>query len=123
MRAISVRGLWLAVFLLLLLSLPGAHRAALVPGAAAAQGGPPGTSPAVHHDVSPPLRDLPSAPRSDAPREIPLRRTLHGVASGQPDGATQTSATTNAATTAGASFAGLGSGDYGFAPNAAPPDT
>src|SRR2546423_15604000 len=119
MRAIPVRGPLLAVALLLFLSLTSAHQTGLVPSAAAApggQGGPPETSPAVHHDVSPPLRDLPSAPRSDAPREIPLRRTLHGVASGQPDGATQTSATTNAATTAGASFAGLGSGDYGVCP-------
>jgi len=35
----------------------------------------------------------------------------------------QTSAGSLAATTAGLGFAGVGNGDYGFAPNAAPPDT
>src|SRR5207248_7713527 len=39
------------------------------------------------------------------------------------DGALQTSFTTGVATTAGLNFAGVGNGDYGFVPNAAPPDT
>lgn len=88
------------------------------------QVGPPEVSANVHHDVSAPLRDIPSAPRTDRTREIPLRRTLGGAATGQPDGALQSSATTpNAATTTASSFAGVGYGDYSFTPNAAPPDT
>ena len=35
----------------------------------------------------------------------------------------QTSFGSLAATTSGLGFAGVGNGDYGFAPNAAPPDT
>src|SRR3989441_12628122 len=76
------------------------------------------------HAVSPPVRDLPTN------TELPGRRIkpLHiippaGPASTQVDGALQTSSTAAVATTAGLNFAGAGKGDYGFTPDAAPPDT
>ncbi|HEY3365915.1 MAG TPA: hypothetical protein VGK74_12735 [Symbiobacteriaceae bacterium] len=47
----------------------------------------------------------------------------NGAPSSLPDGALQTSAGPLVATTAGLNIAGVGNGDYGFAPNAAPPDT
>src|SRR5437867_10951152 len=81
-------------------------------------------TPAVHHDVSPPLRELKVPPRSDVPRERPLRSVPHGQAASQRDPVVQTTAGPLVATAPGGlSFAGVGNGDYGFAPNAAPPDT
>lgn len=88
--------------------------------------GNPEVNVAVHQDVSPPVRDMPfTQPRSDAPREKPLRLLPpRGGASGQFDPVVQTTTTSPAiATTNGLNFAGVGNGDYGFAPNAAPPDT
>src|SRR5438876_11496091 len=38
-----------------------------------AQNGRPEVTPAVNHDTSPPLRDMKVPPRSDVPRERPLR--------------------------------------------------
>jgi hypothetical protein len=78
----------------------------------------------VHHDVSPPLASMPSggaAVSSSARHEHPARP----LATGRPglrDGALQTTTGPRVATTAGLSFAGVGAGDYGFSPNAAPPD-
>lgn len=78
---------------------------------------------AVQYDVSPPLRDIPSAPRSavhsqDPARLIPRPFTGHDI-----DPVLQTTAGSFVATTAGLNIAGVGNGDYGFTPNAAPPDT
>ena len=77
-----------------------------------------------HHDVSPPLRDIPQAPRARTLTERPLR-PIPGAPALAPvaDPVVQTSAPAPAATTAGLNFAGVGNGDYGFVPNAAPPDT
>jgi len=78
----------------------------------------------VHHDVSPPLASMPSggaAVSSSSRHEHPARP----LATGRPglrDGALQTTTGPRVATTAGLSFAGVGAGDYGFSPNAAPPD-
>ena len=81
-------------------------------------------SAAVRHDVSPPLRNLrPTAPSSANLRERPLRLVGSGANSHTPDPALQGSAGTAAATTSGIGFAGVGNGDYGFAPAYAPPDT
>ena len=81
-------------------------------------------SDAIRHDVSPPLRDIPAQPRSAADHEEPLGRIPHPPASGQPDPVVQsTVARRLVATTPGLNFAGIGNGDYGFSPNAAPPDT
>ncbi len=78
----------------------------------------------IKHDVSPPLRDIPPK-REEGPRhEIPILRPYGSPEGpGQPDGALQTSVLPLVSTTAGLNFAGVGNGDYGFAPNAAPPDT
>lgn len=92
------------------------------PGAAHHKGGGnPDVQPAVHQDVSPALRSVTplqaTAPRHD--KNLPLLPT--GTQS--PDGALQTQAGPKVGTTAGLTFAGVGNGDYGFTPNAAPPDT
>jgi len=84
---------------------------------------------ALHHDVSAPLGVMAAAairstnvhgpqPRTDRP----LRSIPHGNPN-RPDGALQGTAGPAGATTPGLGFAGVGNGDYGFAPNAAPPDT
>ncbi len=84
-------------------------------------------SSAIASDTSPPLRSItpagPTAPT--AKREHPVR-PLPGASTPGPDvadGALQTSTGPLVATTAGLNFAGVGNGDYGFVPNAAPPDT
>lgn len=58
-------------------------------------------------------------------REHPLKPIPQNlISTGAPDGAVQTSASGPAvATTSGLNIAGVGNGDYGFVPNAAPPDT
>ncbi len=91
--------------------------------APAAGAGRPEVSAAAHHDVSPPLRGMPSKGRSTILHERPTRRLPIAPATGAPDTAVQTSASTATATTSGLNFGGVGNGDYGFVPNAAPPDT
>lgn len=85
--------------------------------------GRPENTPEVKHDVSPPLRQLQVPPRSDAPRERPLRTIPQGPGSNQPDSVLQIASGPQVLTTNSVSFPGVGNGDYGFAPNAAPPDT
>jgi hypothetical protein len=76
------------------------------------------------HAVSSPVRDLPTNTELPGQRIRPLHIIPPSPASiGQADGALQTTFTPAVATTAGLSFAGVGNGDYGFTPNAAPPDT
>jgi hypothetical protein len=81
-------------------------------------------SAAVHHDVSRPLREMaPTSPTAHRLTERPLR-LVGSVGPDQPDGALQPATVGPAvATTQGTSFAGVGNGDYGFSPDAAPPDT
>ncbi len=80
-------------------------------------------SAAVHHDVSPPLISMsPMAARLDQHRK-PLRLLPLKVGQVRPDPVLQTSSGPLVGTTSGLNFAGVGNGDYGFAPNAAPPDT
>src|SRR5262252_8189850 len=56
--------------------------------------------------------------------ERPLRLLSPGQAAlNQPDPVIQATVGPRVATTSGLSFAGVGNGDYGFTPNAAPPDT
>lgn len=81
---------------------------------------------AVHFDTSPPLRDItPELPLFRAPHEAPRPLPFHpaGLPSDAPDPVAQTSANVLVAATAGLGFAGVGQGDYGFSPDAAPPDT
>ncbi len=78
---------------------------------------------AAHHDVSPPLRDMPQGSREYPARDKPLRLLQRGLAQHQHDPVVQSSAGATVATTNGINIAGVGNGDYGFVPNAAPPDT
>lgn len=83
----------------------------------------------VHHDISPPLRDIHVPPLPNEQRVIPLRHPFPAKPiSVQPDGALQTAPTRLAATIAsGLNFDGVGLGFTGpsgsFTVNAAPPDT
>ena len=86
--------------------------------------GPVEVSAALQHDVSPPLGSTASSPRAEKQREKPLRLIPQNqLVTNGPDTAVQTSSIPSVATTNGLNFAGVGNGDYGFAPNAAPPDT
>jgi hypothetical protein len=99
--------------------------AALASPIRAAAGGPEVIQ-AVRHDVSPPLATMANsgaAAPSSTRHEHPTRPLPMGTSSGAPDTALQAAAGPSIATTAGLSFAGVGNGDYGFTPNAAPPDT
>jgi hypothetical protein len=80
-------------------------------------------SPAVQHDVSSPLGNVVSAPSAANLRERPLHSLAFIGTADVADPVVQASFGTSAVVTAGLSFAGVGNGDYGFAPNAAPPDT
>src|SRR5882672_2747069 len=82
-------------------------------------------SAAVEHDISGPLRDVP------VDRTV-RQRSEHGIGRFRISGpdmedavvqAAPTAPTRSAPTTPGLNFAGVGNGDYGFAPDAAPPDT
>jgi hypothetical protein len=104
---------------------------ALAPHAAqAAQGGkdhPPilDISNAVASDVSAPLTSLTAAPTTpDSKKEKDNKLLPTGTtANNQDDSAVQSSTGAAVATTAELNFAGVGNGDYGFSPDAAPPDT
>jgi hypothetical protein len=87
--------------------------------------GPVELNPAVQHDVSPPLFSMAAlSPGAEVQREKPLRLIPpNQPANDRPDPALQTSTGPLVSTTSGLNFAGVGNGDYGFAPNAAPPDT
>jgi len=80
------------------------------------------SAPAVHHDVSPPLRAMPHAQRRvGPPREIPLRPFRpSGQKSAASDPVAQQSAGFAIATTIGTNFAGIGVPNY--AVNDAPAD-
>src|SRR5216683_7606065 len=80
-------------------------------------------SPAVHYDVSPPLWQIPPKPEQPGPREKRHHKLPLASGTGAPDPVLQSTAGPLVATTAGLNFAGVGDGDYGFVPNAAPPDT
>ncbi len=116
--------------LVLVLALTAIPAAAFGQSSAATKDpiGPVEVSGAVYSDVSAPVRDLvgkaPVGPDSKEKKQKPLRVLPNkGNALNQPDGALQTSAGPQVSTTGRLNFAGVGNGDYGFAPNAAPPDT
>ena len=91
------------------------------PGSAGA--GAVEVSSAYRMDVSPALRDIPSAQRAQRLFIRPVGPLPFPPVPEQPDQALQTTVYAQIATSAGLNFAGVGNGDYGFAPNAAPPDT
>jgi hypothetical protein len=85
------------------------------------------TSGDVKHDVSPPLGGLSPLPQ-DGVREKHEKK-LHlfvppdGLAKGESDPVAQTGVPAPSAATGLLNIAGVGNGDYGFSPDAAPPDT
>ena len=83
----------------------------------------PEVSDALQHDVSLPLRDMAKEPRSDSFRSKKFYKLSRQLSQTQVDPVLQTTASSSVATASGLNFAGVGNGDYGFAPNAAPPDT
>jgi hypothetical protein len=81
-------------------------------------------SPANNQAVSPPVRDLPlSRPGIEKKREKPILWLPLAPGHEQPDPVVQSTSGPAINTTLGLGFAGVGKGDYGFTPNAAPPDT
>lgn len=105
----------------------GCAESADVPEAATQQTQSPlmTTSAAVAHDISGPLRDVPVNHALKERAEHPIGRFRLAGAPDLADPVVQTAMPTapSAPTTAGLNFAGVGNGDYGFAPDAAPPDT
>src|SRR5258707_8143742 len=79
--------------------------------------------PAVHHDVSPPLREIEQRIENKGFRIKPLRPIPHTPGVSAEDPVRQTTVGPLVGTNAAFQFPGVGNGDYGFAPNAAPPDT
>jgi len=108
--------------LFILIGIGGAGAVAATP--ALAQSSPLlEVSAAVQHDVSPALRELPDRPGLERKRDRPLRTLFVPPGQEQPDPVVQLQSGPLVGTTAGLGFAGVGNGDWGFAPNAAPPDT
>lgn len=93
------------------------------PLAAGTVGGPPEVSPAVAHGVLPSLRGTPPLHEERGPDTKPLRLIPQPNKPGGPDPVVQSAAGPAVATTTLLGFPGVGNGDYGFSPNAAPPDT
>src|SRR5438552_6883959 len=81
-------------------------------------------SSAIKHDVSPAVRDLPVIARSEHENRAHLvKHWPHKPVVSAVDPVVQSSATPAMVTSNVTVFPGVGNGDYGFAPNAAPPDT
>jgi hypothetical protein len=83
----------------------------------------PEVSQAIQHDVSPPLREIgvnEAAIEAHADRPI---RLIQIAGPAVIDQVVQDAPSIEAATTGLLNFAGVGNGDYGFSPDAAPPDT
>jgi hypothetical protein len=81
-------------------------------------------SAAVQHDLSAPLSSIPPQMPRSGQHEKPVHPLpLAPAEEFQADPVVQTSTGPAVSTTAGLSFAGVGDGDYGFTPDAAPPDT
>ena len=81
-------------------------------------------SSAIKHDVSPAVRDLPVIARSEHENRAHLvKHWPHKPVVSAVDPVVQSSAPPAVVTSNVMVFPGVGNGDYGFAPNAAPPDT
>ena len=89
------------------------------------QAGAPIIRQEIKHDVSLPLRDIARPPQPRLTREAePVRRLpVQAAKFGEQDSVVQAIPGPLVGTTAGLNFAGVGNGDYGFTPDAAPPDT
>ena len=101
----------------------GAGAQAGAPGSQAAGHSAVEIGNAQHTDVSPALRDIPAARRESGQFVQPLGRIPVAALPDHQDPALQTTVGPLVVTTSGLNFAGVGKGDYGFSPNAAPPDT
>jgi hypothetical protein len=81
-------------------------------------------SAAVNHAVSQPVREMPvDRPGIERKREKPILAVPVAPGQEQDDPVVQSLPGLAVNTTLGLNFAGVGNGDYGFAPDAAPPDT
>src|SRR5438132_6730168 len=94
---------------------------ALIGSGAAATVASAQSAPAVHHDTSPPLRDIPPAPRPGGQQVIPVRPVRPETARG-PDPVIQSSVGP-ATIASSANFDGIGNGVAGYSVLYAPPDT
>jgi len=94
-------------------------------GQAQQQAARPEIRQSIKHDLSPPLRAIARPPQPRGFREAePLRRLpVQMPKFEQQDSALQRMLAPLVGTTPGLNFPGVGTGDYGFAPDAAPPDT
>jgi hypothetical protein len=109
-----------------LLTDAGAFAAAAPPPAApsaVASATPPEVSAAVHHDVSPPLRDLATNSQETGQHEVPNHQLPSGPSGNAPDPVIQPRLGAAAAPTPGTSWEGMGQGMPGFVVGYAPPDT
>jgi hypothetical protein len=77
----------------------------------------------VHHDISAPLSSMTPAAVKPQKHQKDLPPLNYTVPTNLVDPVIQNTQGTQVATSAGLNFAGVGNGDYGFVPNAAPPDT
>jgi len=107
-------------------SIVGSAMALFIAPAIAQSSGPgaPEVSVAVGHAVSQPLREMPvDRPGIERKREKPIFTIPLAPGQEQDDPVVQSQPGSAVNTTAGLNFAGVGNGDYGFSPDAAPPDT
>jgi hypothetical protein len=88
-------------------------------------GGPPSWTPAVRHDTSRPLREMPVQPPVSTREDYAVKQHLPAPTQTQPDNAAQTFAVAPLAATAGFGFDGVGENNPAvpFTVNYAPPDT
>ncbi len=92
--------------------------------ASRAGGGAVEVSAAVRHDTSPALRGMPATDQpTEGAAERPLRLIPGIEAADADDPIVQSAPGPRAAIANFSTFPGVGNGDYGFAPDAAPPDT
>ena len=96
------------------------------PTAAQGQGGgPPDWTPAVRHDTSRPLREIPGKPAVSTRDDFEVKQHLPATPQGQPDNALQNFAVAPMAAAGGFGFDGIGEGNpqVPFNVQYAPPDT
>ena len=88
-------------------------------------GGPPEWAPAVRHDTSRPLREMPALPAVVTREDFEVKQPSPGAATQQADQAVQQFAVAPIAALASTGFDGVGEGNpqFSYNVNAAPPDT
>lgn len=101
-----------------MLSLPGYGQKGPGP-----EVGPVEVNPALQQDISAPMITIHGAQRAAGTKEKSMRLIPRGQTVHQIDPVIQSSTASFVPTTSGLNIAGVGNGDYGFIPNAAPPDT